>query len=88
MRPFAFASGGALPLAVAQQRSLKGMIHIADFYCTFLALAGGAGCTDKGGQSPLDSKDVSDYLTGKSPKSPRTISKCRCVLFATYMAPI
>lgn len=48
------------------------MIHIADFYKTFLALAGEPNATDQGGISPLDSVDVSDYLLGETETSART----------------
>merc|ERR1711937_839877 len=56
---FGFVAGGFLP---AQQRGkkLSGMIHICDFYKTVVALAGGDPI-DRGGPSPQDSIDVSDY---------------------------
>ena len=50
--------------------TLPGMIHICDFYKTFVSLAGGD-ATDKGGPAPLDSLDQSGYLLGRTSTSAR-----------------
>jgi|EP01049_Picozoa_sp_SAG25_P009021 hypothetical protein len=48
------------------------MIHICDFWATFVSLAGGDP-TDSGGPSPLDSIDQSAYLLGTTAASARTL---------------
>jgi hypothetical protein len=48
------------------------MVHICDFYSTFVTLAGGDP-TDPGGPSPLDSLDQSEYIMGASEVSARTV---------------
>ena len=71
MHTFAFAAGGFLP-ASQRGKSLGGMIHICDFYSTFVAMAGGDP-DDKGGPAPLDSLDQSGYLLGTAATSARTV---------------
>lgn len=68
---FAFAVGGFLP-ATQKGKSISGMIHICDFYKTFVTMAGGDP-SDAGGPAPLDSIDQSAYILGTSSKSARTI---------------
>ena len=71
MHTFAFAAGGFLPKSQGG-KALGGMIHICDFYKTFLAIAGGDG-TDSGGPAPLDSVDQSGYILGTASSSARTV---------------
>lgn len=74
-RVAAFASGGFLPEAM-RGTSVSGMIHVADWYATFCALAGVEDVTDRSaaaaGLPPLDSVDVSGLLLGTNATSPRT----------------
>jgi arylsulfatase I/J len=70
----ALVSGGALPAAVRGTKS-EGVMHIADFYATFCALAG-VDPTDTraaaAGLPPIDSLDMSAMLLGANATSPRT----------------
>ena len=74
VRTFAFAAGGVVP-AGQQGKTLQGMIHICDFYKTFVTLAGG-NPVDEGGPSPQDAIDQSGYLLGNIDESPRTVMVC------------
>eukprot|EP00931_Biecheleriopsis_adriatica_P105832 TRINITY_DN80356_c0_g1_i1.p1 TRINITY_DN80356_c0_g1~~TRINITY_DN80356_c0_g1_i1.p1 ORF type:complete len:305 (-),score=52.23 TRINITY_DN80356_c0_g1_i1:69-956(-) len=70
VRTFGFLAGGILPEAM-RGKALDGMVHISDFYKTFLSLAGDPHAADHGGPTSQDSVDVSDYLFGVTSVSPR-----------------
>ncbi len=67
----AMISGGLLPSSMFG-KTLKGMVHISDFYSTFCKLAG-VDPKDDNPNSPsqIDSMDMWDYFTGKTENSPR-----------------
>ena len=82
VRAVAFLAGGALP-AAQRGTTVKGMLHIADLYATFAALAGvdpadtqcAASGTGGGGAipcPPIDSLDMWPMLSGANATSPRT----------------
>ena len=78
MRANAFASGGYLPPAVRGTTN-AGIMHVADFYATYCALAGGseAFCREDApaaaaGLPPVDSLNLWPLLSGATPTSPRT----------------
>lgn len=68
-----FVSGGYLPAAVRGTK-LNGMMHIADWYATFAALAG-VDPTDKkaaaAGLPPIDSLNLWPVISGQNETSPR-----------------
>lgn len=58
------------PLFFPQGRTLKGLIHVADWYQTFCHLAG-LNCTDSEDPFPLDSYNMWPYIAGREELSPR-----------------
>lgn len=73
IRAAALLAGGALPEHVRGTK-LRGFIHEADWYATFLTLVG-VDPTDirasEAGLPPIDSLDVWDLITGANTTSPR-----------------
>lgn len=65
-----FVSGGLLP-AKMRGKTLRGMVHITDFYATFAGLAG-VSAVDKAGPSPVDSIDQWQFISGGTATSART----------------
>ncbi len=65
----ALVGGGALPAAMAG-RNLTGLVHVADVYATFCALAG-APVAD-GEWAPVDGADAWPYISGANSSAPRT----------------
>jgi arylsulfatase A-like enzyme len=60
IRVNAYASGGALPLAV-QNTTVTGLVHLADWYTTFAGLAGVSAVDERAaaaGLPPVDGLDV------------------------------
>ena len=80
VRTPSFVSGGWLP-ASQRGKHLSGLVHIADVYATLCTIANSArrrssngGCwSDEAAAPAPDSLDVSEYLLGRMPSSPRTI---------------
>eukprot|EP00041_Stephanoeca_diplocostata_P025711 m.678611 g.678611 ORF g.678611 m.678611 type:complete len:276 (+) comp22807_c0_seq3:1121-1948(+) len=76
IRVNAFVSGGFLPTSVRGTKldGANGMIHVADWYATFAALAG-VDPTDAWAAAsnlpPIDSRNVWPLLTGANTTSPR-----------------
>jgi len=67
----AILNGGWLPSA-RRGVELRGLAHVSDWYSTFASLAG-ADDADPGGPAPLDSLDLSQWLSGQATTSPRQL---------------
>ncbi len=65
----ALVNGGLLP-AAARGTVRTGLVHMCDFYATFLALAGVD--PSDGDWAPVDGMDVWPYISGANATSPRT----------------
>jgi arylsulfatase B len=65
----ALVGGGALPAAAAG-RNLSGLVHVADVYATFCALAGVPPAD--GEWAPVDGVDAWPYISGANATAPRT----------------
>lgn len=69
----ALVNGGYLP-EPQRGKSLKGIGHIADWYATFLTLAGlNPADTNPLAPSPIDSVNLWPWLSGQAPSSPREV---------------
>lgn len=71
VRVVAFAGGGFIPRA-ARGSTLRGYVHVCDWYHTLIKLAGGEPSDDVAGLPPTDSLDMWPWLSGQSVSSPRT----------------
>ena len=74
IRVVSFLSGGYLP-AARQGKALNGLIAMADWVATFASMAGvvpSDPLAAAAGLPPLDSIDMTDYIFGRRPDSPRT----------------
>ena len=67
----AFVTGGALPQSRRGVTS-PGLIHVVDFYSTFLSLAGIPDASDGAGPAPVASLNMGPWISGAAPSSPRT----------------
>ena len=65
----ALVGGGALPAAAAGANR-TGLVHVADMYATFCALAGVP--PEDGEWAPVDGVDAWPYITGANASAPRT----------------
>ena len=76
-RAAAFLAGGALPAALRGARSGAKLVHVADWYPTFLGLAGVDSADDAligGAPRPIDGVDVWPLLTGANATPPRALT--------------
>ena len=79
VRTMALVGGGWLPDA-QRGKTHHGLASIVDWHATFCAVAtsgstslSAGGCPEDAGPSPVDSLDLSGWLRGDRPKSPRTL---------------
>ena len=66
-----FVAGGAIPAHMRGQ-SLDGLVHISDWYPTFIAYLTSMAAHDPNGPTPVTGLNLLPYLTGRATASPRT----------------